>query len=311
MFCIIAFVVLSILGIFSASNRVLAREALDCVFRRITLRPCTTGFDVKMKSMILGSVITRSEGAAMFLNRNFEILAWVFFVLLMSSSIFGARGIYLFYTTGSCNGLNASGFCVFDPTGSSNQVSTGTGCSVKPKSEADLSLKDVSLAGLPVINPESQEKIVMIGCYHCDYTRKAYPMIRDLAKRYHASFTFFNYPVKEKNDYFTRLSYCANKQDPEKYWKFNDLMFTGDKAQLDTDVYITSILTEAGLDANQVKYCTSDMQTATVVQNQLTEMQKTKFYGTPTIFFENKALVGPKPYRVYAIQLKGLLYWLY
>ncbi len=54
MFCIVAFVVLSILGIFSASNRVLAREALDCVLRRVTLRPCNTGFDEKMKAKLLG-----------------------------------------------------------------------------------------------------------------------------------------------------------------------------------------------------------------------------------------------------------------
>lgn len=311
MFCIIAFVVLSILGIFSASNRVLAREALDCVFRRITLRPCNTGFDEKMKARILGSVITRSESAAIFLNRNFEVLSWAFFVLLMASSIWSVRGVYLFYTTGSCNGLNAAGFCVFDPSGNNNQVSTGVGCSVKPKSEADLSLNGIDLTGLPVINQGGPEKIMMIGCYHCDYTRKAYPMIRDLANRYHASFTFFNYPVKEKNDYFTRLSYCANQQDPVKYWKFNDLLFTGDKAQLDTDAYITQSLTQAGFDANLVKFCTSDAQTATAVQKQLNEIQKTKFYGTPTIFIDGRALVGPKPYRVYAIQLKGLLYWLY
>lgn len=311
MFCIIAFIVLSILGIFSASNRVLAREALDCVFRRVTLRPCNTGFDEKMKARILGSVITRSETAAVFLNRNFEILAWVFFLLLMSSGIYSIRGIFLFYTTGSCNGLNSSSFCVFDPTGKNNDISTGTGCSVKPKSETGISLNGVDLAGVPVVNSTGQNKIVMIGCYHCDYTRKTYPMIRDLANRYHASFTFFNYPVKEKNDYFTRLSYCVNKQDPAKYWAFNDLMFTGDKSQLDTDTYIDKILAQAGLDVNQVKYCTSDMQTSTVVQNQMTEMQKTSFYGTPTVFINGKALVGPKPYRVYAIQLKGLLYWLY
>ena len=311
MFCIVAFIVLSILGIFSASNRALAHEAMSCVGRRVTLRPCNTGFDVKMKSRILGSVINKSEGAAVFLNRHFELLAWVFFLLMMSAGVMGVRGLFLFYTTGSCNGLNSSAFCVFDPSGNNNQVSTGTGCSIKPKSEADVSLTGVDLAGIPVFNQGAQDKIVMIGCYHCDYTRKTYPMIRDLANRYHASFTFFNYPVKEKNDYFTRLSYCASQQDPVKYWAFNDLMFTGDQSQLDSDAYITSILTQAGLDANQVKYCTSDMQTATTVQKQLAEMQKTKFYGTPTVFIEDKAFVGPKPYRVYAIELKGLLYWLY
>ena len=48
MFCIVAFVVLGIMGIFSATNRGLAKEAFDCVLRRVTLRPCTTGFDQKM-----------------------------------------------------------------------------------------------------------------------------------------------------------------------------------------------------------------------------------------------------------------------
>ena len=107
MFCIIAFIVLSILGIFSASNRELAREALDCVLRRVTLRPCNTGFDEKMKAKILGTVITRSEASARFLNKYFEPLSWVFFILLLGSSIWSVRGVYLYYTTGSCNGLNA------------------------------------------------------------------------------------------------------------------------------------------------------------------------------------------------------------
>jgi hypothetical protein len=34
------------------------------------------------------------------------------------------RGVYLFYTTGSYNGLNQTGFCVFDPTGKNNQISS-------------------------------------------------------------------------------------------------------------------------------------------------------------------------------------------
>ena len=63
MFCIISFVVLSILGIFSATNRALARESLDCVLRRVTLRPCNTGFDEKMKARILGSVSESAKTA--------------------------------------------------------------------------------------------------------------------------------------------------------------------------------------------------------------------------------------------------------
>lgn len=310
MFCIISFVVLSILGIFSASNRTLAREALDCVLRRVTLRPCNTGFDEKMKARLLGVVITRSETGAMFLNRHFELLSWVFFFLLMASSIWSVRGLYLYYTTGSCNGLNSSGFCVFDPTGANNQVSANVGCALKPKGESGLTLQDVDLAGLPVMNKESSDQIVMIGCYHCEYTRKIYPVIIQLVDHFKPGFTFVNYPTKEPDDYFSRLSYCVNQQAPDKFWQFNKLLFTGDKAQLEDAAYINQSLTQTGLDADKIKACTDDANTETVVQKQLGEITETGFYGTPTIFINGKAFVGPKPYRVYAISLAGLFFWL-
>ncbi len=231
-------------------------------------------------------------------------------MLLLASSIWSVRGVYLFYTTGSCNGLNSSGFCVFDPTGANNQVSAGAGCNIKPKNESDLSLKGIDLSDYPVLNPDARDKIVMIGCYHCDYTRKAYPMILELANRYHASFTYINYPTKESTDYFSRLAYCANQQSPGQFWQLNDQFFTGDKTQLDNPAYVEQSLTEAGIDVKSMQACESSPQTETAVQKQLKEIQKTRFYGTPTIFINGKAFVGPKPYRVYAIQLKGLLYWL-
>ncbi len=131
MICVISLIVLSILGIFSASNRALAREAADCVLRRFTLRPCNTGFDEKMKARILGSVINRSEKLARFISRYFEILAWSFFVIFLVSLILAIRSFYLFYVTGSCNGLNSTALCVFDPTGKNNETSViDEGCRV-------------------------------------------------------------------------------------------------------------------------------------------------------------------------------------
>ncbi len=199
MFCIVAFVVLSVLGIFSATNRQLAKEALDCVFRRVTLRPCNTGFDEKVKSKILGSVINRSEGAARFLNKNFELLSWIFFILMIASTVYSARSLYLFYVSGSCNGLNQEAFCVFDPSGKSNQVSTVTeGCSVTQVTARDVSLAGLDLSGFPIRNAGSTGQIVFIGSYGCDYTRQTYPMIRDLANKFNVSFTYLDYPVKEE-----------------------------------------------------------------------------------------------------------------
>jgi membrane associated rhomboid family serine protease len=238
MFCIVAFIILAILGIFSASNRSLAKEAFDCVLRRVTLRPCNTGFDEKMKARILGSVITRSETAARVINLNFELLSWAFFILTLASTIYSARSLYLFYVTGSCNGLNQAAFCVFDPSGSNNQVSAiNATCQVHPTTVKDLTLKPVDLKAFPVKNDGAKEKIVMIGCYACDYTRETYPMIQTLVNHSEASFTFLDYPVKTRTNYLTKVSYCVYHQDPARYWQLNDILFKADKTVFETESY--------------------------------------------------------------------------
>ena len=313
MFCIIAFVILAIMGIFSATNRALAKEAMDCVFRRVTFRPCNTGFDEKMKAKILGTVITRSETAARLINKNFELLSWAFFILVTASTIWSARGLYLFYVTGSCNGLNDSGFCVFDPKGENNQVSTsGQGCKVNlaTGAPAGLTLKGVNLDGFPVLNPDAKDKIVMIGCYNCDYTRKAYPMIRELVKKFGPSLTFLHYPVKESTDTSHHLGYCIYQANPEKYWEWNDALFAAEKSAADKPEFVQKTLAELGLDPAAIDACVTDPQTEAAVAAQMKEVQKTNFYGTPTIFINGVTFVGPKPYRVYAISLKGLFFWL-
>ena len=312
MFCIIAFVVLSILGIFSATNRALAKEAMDCVFRRVTFRPCNTGFDEKMKAKILGTVITRSETAARLINKNFELLSWTFFVLMLASTIWSARGLYLFYVTGSCNGLNQSGFCVFDPKGETNQVSSnGQGCSVSQfLGESGLTLKGVNLAGFPVLNPDAKDQIVFVGCYNCDYTRKAYPMIRELVKKFKPSLTFLHYPVKESTDLSHRLGYCIYKANPDQYWAWNDALFAAEKSASENPDFVKKTLGALGLDSAAINACAADPQTKDAVSAQMKEVEKTNFYGTPTIFINGVPFVGPKPYRVYAISLEGLFFWL-
>jgi hypothetical protein len=310
MFCIIAFVILSILGIFSATNRHLAHEALDCVFRRITFRPCNTGFDEKMKAKILGKIINRSERAARFLNKNFEILSWVFFVLLLGSSIWAVRGIYLYYVSGSCNGLNQTAFCLFDPTGKNNDISgISSECLVNPINSGDLSLNGIDISGFPVIHSDSTDKIVFIGSYGCDYTRQVYPMVKKLAEDRKASFFYLDYPTKETSDLLSRVGYVVYQMDTAAYWKLNDILFSTDKSNLADTAFIETTLTSLGLDAASIMESANSSEIVTLISNQLTQITNTNFYGTPTVFINGTPLVGPKPYRVYAIELDGLLYW--
>ncbi|HJV64369.1 MAG TPA: DsbA family protein [Geomonas sp.] len=312
MFCIVSFLILAVVGIFNASCRELAREAWSCVFRRVTLRPCTTGFDERMKSRILGSVINRSETAARFLSRNFELLSWTMFVLMAASTLFAARGIYLFYVTGSCSGSSEASFCLFDPKGENSKVSSAiAGCPVKPVTVKDLTLKGVNLAAFPTVKAAGKKRVVLIGCYGCQYSRKIYWDVKQLARDNDASLTFLDYPVKVKTNLMTRLALCTYQHDPEKYWQLNDRLFKAAVTDLDDPAFAGRLIAELGLDPAETNRCLNDPATEGAVSRQMDEVNKTNFFGTPTVFIDDKPFVGPKPHRVYAISMNGVLYWLH
>jgi len=126
MICIIALVVLSITGIFSASHRRLAKEAFDCVFKKVTLRKCDTGFDDKIKAKIVGKTMGKNPKLAGFIFRRFQILSWILTILLLVSLIFTVHGAYNFIRYGNCNGAHSDELCIFNPLGGDDDVNCGS-----------------------------------------------------------------------------------------------------------------------------------------------------------------------------------------
>lgn len=123
MICFIALIVFAILALFSAKYRPFALEAFDCVFRRITLRPCTTGFDKKMKMRISTKLLEKHEGLGKFANRHFEAISWILTIAMIASFIYAAIGTYNWWAFGNCNGPNSSAACILnDITGKPQQV---------------------------------------------------------------------------------------------------------------------------------------------------------------------------------------------
>jgi thiol-disulfide isomerase/thioredoxin len=119
--CIAALVVLAVLSTFSAKYRSWAREAFDCVVRRLTLRPCTTSFNDKVKAVITSSLMKRHMGLARFANRHFEAISWVFTIVMFVSLAYTAYGFYNLATVGTCDPANPEN-CVFNPGGDPNRV---------------------------------------------------------------------------------------------------------------------------------------------------------------------------------------------
>lgn len=308
MFCVLALIVFSILGIFSATHRELAKEALDCVFRRVTLRPCDTGFREKIKGRILARLLGRSAFLARLFNRHFELLSWIFFILMVSSTFWTVKGGYNYYFYGSCNGLNQSGFCAFDPKGENNRVSEiNTQCAAVEKKEENVTLEGADLSGFPSKEIGAKNTVVLIGCYECDYTRKAYPDIQRLVREQKTNYVFAHYPAKEDTNYLSEVGYCVHREYGEKFWPFNDYLFTVDKVAIYQPSYVEAILKNFDFDAEIINRCIADPETKKIVNEQVDQLRKTHLYGTPTVFINGRALVGPKPYRVYRGMIKKFI----
>jgi len=109
--CLVALVVFAVLAVFSARYRPLALEAFECVARRVTLRPCETRLDQRIKAKVLSKILDKSPKAAAFINRHFEIISWAFTIIFFVSLAYSLLAVYNLYFFGTCTPENP-GACV-------------------------------------------------------------------------------------------------------------------------------------------------------------------------------------------------------
>ena len=304
MFCFVALIVFSILGIFSATHRKFAREAFDCVFRRVTLRSCSTGFREKVRGIILVKLMKRSSFFAKIFNKHFELIAWIFFILMIISTAYVAKGGYNFYLYGNCNGINEEGFCLFDPTGESSKISSlNQICGIESPTPGNIIYKNLDLDNLFYINNDSENNLVFIACYLCDYSRKAYPDIKKIIDRKKPNVYFAHLPINHGVDFMAKYDFCAQKE-ADKYLDFVDLMFKSKIESIHEEKYVKDLLEEAGYDSDKILQCSHDIDIELKINESIKNIESTNIYGTPLIFVNEQILVGPKPYRVLKSFLK-------
>jgi len=123
MICILALVVFGILGIFSAAHRQTAKEAFDCVFKTITLRPCDTGLDQRLRGKIVGWLFRRSPKMAGAVSHHFKIFSWLLVIIFFGSMIYSGIAIYNLAVHGTCDPENPE-TCIL----TQEQVDAGCTC---------------------------------------------------------------------------------------------------------------------------------------------------------------------------------------
>ena len=206
--CIIALVVFGILGIFSARYRGYAKEAFGCVFRMVTLRPCESELEERVKAKLVAKTLSVSAPAARFLNAHFKALSWLFVVIFFVSMAYSAVSVYNYAAFGNCNGPGSSALCAIDAL-------------VNPGKD------HVFAAVAPGVGPQfgnGSVALVEFGCFTCPYTKQAQPELKAfLAKHPEVRLEFRAFPIPSHaySREAAEAAFCAEEQGSGKFWAYN------------------------------------------------------------------------------------------
>ena len=287
--CIIAAIVFSVLGIFSAKYRLLAKEALKCVFKMITLKPCDTGLDDRLKAQIVSELLKLSPQAARIVNKYFVIFSWILVILTFASFAYMIYGAYNFYYFGNCDGPNATGACI---------LNTITGDYGRFSSPRDLIGPNTTL-GITAGNSSAKIIVTEFGCFTCPYTKNAEPLVQDLIKKYgnEIYYVFKPFPLPNHKNSFdvAKAVLCANKQG--KQWELRNKVFEKQEACVsDGKIAIKDIAANTTLNMTIFNQCFDNGVTEKELNGYISEGKDAKIYATPTFFVNGKPLVGPKTF---------------
>lgn len=290
MICIIALVVFSILGIFSLSYRRLAIESFDCVFRRLTLRPCESGLDVKLKSKIVGKLLRINKYFAGFVYHYFEIFSWALVILMAVSTYYTGLGAYNYTVYGNCNGPEG-GFCIFDPLAQDAQYST---CGDAPTNI--FGLKKITAPDVyntdPFLGPvDAKVTVVQFGCYTCQYTKKSQDVFNELIYDYQdrIRFVYLDFPIAEHSGAkdAAKAAECAKEQG--KFWQYHDAIFR--QEQISYEV-LKGIAKSLKLNLDSFDKCFFSTETVDMVQQDFSRGVASGVSGTPTFFVNEQHYTG-------------------
>jgi protein-disulfide isomerase len=286
--CFVALFVFAVLGIFSAKYRALFFEALGCTITTITLRPCQSRLDERIKSTIIASILQRSPQLAKIVHQNFAVLSVIFSILFFGSMGYSIIAVYNYVAYGNCNGPDSSAFCVFD--------------AVLNPNPNQLSIVQ------PGVGPKrGNGKIIMVefGCFSCPYTRLAQKPLREfLSQHPEISLEFRAFPIPSHKDSFiaAQAAYCADEQG--KFWEYHDALFADENHSKEN---LEKMALSIGLDIAKFQECMASNLTS-AAKNLERDQQAghaAGIYGTPTFFINNAILVGPSSRQDFEDALNG------
>jgi protein-disulfide isomerase len=136
---------------------------------------------------------------------------------------------------------------------------------------------------------DSPISLIEYGDYECPYTGMAYPIVKEIMKRFKNKiyFVFRNFPL---NDIHPHAQHAAEAAEAaaaqDKFWEMHDYLFEHQKA-LD-DSHILQYAKKVGLDLNKFKKDMTGHVYAPFIEKSLKSGIDHGVEGTPTFFVNGK-----------------------
>jgi len=307
MIYIIALIVFGVLGIFSASHRIIAKEAFDCVFRRLTLRRCDSGLDKRLKAQITGKLMKGWPRLGRQIYKHFEIISWIFLIMLLVSIFFTAQAGYFFIKYGNCNGEDSNKFCIFDPLNTFGGTNEPEVCSIPGTEPSDQLVLTGDFSNNPSQgNLNSLVTVIEFGCFSCPNTKEAFSTVEKVLENYGDKINFIYVDFPLTNHEFAYESAVAAKcvwlNDQELYWDYHFKLFESENGL--SEEFLTNTASELGVNMEQFNNCITGELSKLLVDADYQQGLDSHIYGTPTFFINEDTLVGAISYREFKKVLK-------
>lgn len=290
--CFIALGVFGVMGIFSAKYRPYAKEAFNCVIKKMTLRKCDSALDLKIKSEIVGRLIAVNKSVAAVTNRHFELLSWAFTILMLGSFAYSVYSIYNYVQYGNCNGPESTEACFLDPAATGEHGFSRHG-------EASALSYPPTLDGHGRGNGNARLTIIEYGCYSCPYTKKSEEITDRVLREYgdQVNFIFKPMPIDKHPHAWdaANAAECADEQG--WYWEYKKALFDNQHEFRTNGISVLKSLAR-GIVPNQTQFdsCVDANKYFDKVERIHAEGMGIGIYGTPTFFIGDETFVGHTSY---------------
>lgn len=286
MICIAALIVFAILGIFSLNYRRLAKEAWLCVLRRVRFQPCETQLSEKVRMEIVARILKKSHKGATFINRSFEVLAFIFVILFIGSTILAGRGLYNLVRFKTCDLKNPEE-CPLAPKEACESEEAQKE-EVKGIFNPDPFKKGADEAKIKI------EEFSDFECPACGLAFKVYqPVFLEYSDKIQIAFRHFPLPMHRNAMKAAQAAEAAGSQD--KFWEYHDLLF-GKQAEwskaLNPTRFFIDYAKSLELDEKRFEEDLESKEIKQKIEKDFEEGEKIGISATPTFVINGQPQVG-------------------